>query len=80
MVEHTQFVGKHFAGLALNRFKVNFCVIAAKYREAEAFLGPSGPNLYLLCVWQSDAAPFSKNYAKLCFDAKHLEKGLNIES
>ena len=24
-----------------------------------------------------DAAPFSENYAKLYFDAKHLEKGLN---
>ena len=35
------------------------------------------PNLDLLCAWQSDAAPFCENYAKLDFDAKHLEKGLN---
>ena len=35
-----------------------------------------GPNLYLLCVQQSGAAPFCENYAKLYFDAKHLEKGL----
>ena len=26
---------------------------------------------------QSNAAPFRENYAKLYFDAKHLEKGLN---
>ena len=37
---------------------------------------PPGPNLDLLCVWQSGAAPFCKNYTKLYFDAKHLEKGL----
>ena len=37
----------------------------------------SGLNLYLLCVQQSGAAPFCENYAKLYFDAKHLEKGLN---
>ena len=40
---------------------------------------PSGPNLDLLCVQQSGAAPFCENYAKLYFDAKHLEKGLNRE-
>ena len=31
----------------------------------------------ILCVRQSDAAPFCENYAKLYFDAKHLKKGLN---
>ena len=37
-----------------------------------------GPNLDLLCVWQSDAVTLlSENYAKLYFDAKHLEKRLN---
>ena len=36
-----------------------------------------GHNLDLSCVRQSDAAPFCKNYAKLYFEAKHLEKGLN---
>ena len=30
-----------------------------------------GSNLDLLCVRQSDAAPFCKKYAKLHFDAKH---------
>ena len=30
-----------------------------------------------LCIWQSDASPFCENYAKLCFDAKDLEKRLN---
>ena len=33
--------------------------------------GITGPNLELLCTWQSDAAPFWENYAKLYFDAKH---------
>ena len=40
---------------------------------------PSGPNLDLLCIWQSNAAPFCEIYAKLYFDAKHLEKELNRE-
>ena len=40
---------------------------------------PSGgvqasPNLDFLCVWQSDVAPFCENYARLYFDARHLEK------
>ena len=37
-----------------------------------------GPNLDLLCVWQSDDALFCENYAKLYFNAKHLEMGLNM--
>ena len=37
----------------------------------------SGPNLDLVYIWQSDAAPFCENYAKLQFDTEHLEKGLN---
>ena len=37
----------------------------------------SGPNLDLLCVQQLGAVLFCENYAKLYFDAKHLEKGLN---
>ena len=43
--------------------------IESKYR--------SGPNLELLCIWQLATAPFCENYAKLYFDAKHLEKRLN---
>ena len=35
----------------------------------------TGPNLDLLCIWQSDTAPFCENYAKLYFGTKHLEKG-----
>ena len=38
---------------------------------------PSGPNLDLLCVQQSDTASFSENYEKLYFDAKHFKKRLN---
>ena len=37
----------------------------------------SGPNLDHLYIWQLDAASFCKNYAKLYFDAKLLEMGLN---
>ena len=33
--------------------------------------------MLLTLVRQSDVFPFCKNYAKLYFDAKHLEKGLN---
>ena len=40
-------------------------------------LGIPCPNLGLLCIRQLDAAPFNGNYAKLYFDAKHLEKELN---
>ena len=50
--------------------KVNcFLVVALQH---------SGPYLHLLCVRQSDAAPFCENYAKLYFDAKQLENRLNI--
>ena len=38
---------------------------------------PSSPNLDLLCIQQSGVALFCENYAKLYFDAKHLEKELN---
>ena len=31
------------------------------------------PNQDLVCVRQSDAAPFCENYAKLYFDAKRFE-------
>ena len=36
-----------------------------------------GPNLDLSCIQLSDTAPFFENYAKLYFDVKYLEKGLN---
>ena len=35
------------------------------------------PNLDLLRIQQSDAAPFCENYGKLYFDAELLERGLN---
>ena len=37
----------------------------------------ASPNLDLLCVRQSNVALICENYAKLYFDAKKLEKGLN---
>ena len=37
----------------------------------------TGHILELYCVRRSNAAPFCKNYAKVYFDAKHLQKGLN---
>ena len=36
-----------------------------------------GPDLDLLCVRQSDTAPFCENYEKLYFNGKHIEKELN---
>ena len=48
-----------------------------KYIDPVVFINLTGPNLDLLCVQQSNAAPFCENYAKLYFDVKHLEKGLN---
>ena len=36
-------------------------------------ISENGPNLDLLCVRQSDAAPFCENYAKLYFDTKHVK-------
>ena len=41
--------------------------------------GDTDPNLDLLCIWESDTGHFCEIYAKLYFDAKHLEKGLNRE-
>ena len=38
---------------------------------------PAEHVLDLYCVRLSNAAPFCKNYTKLYFDPKHLEKGLN---
>ena len=52
-----------------------FCLIF--YSLIISYFISTGPNVDLLCVWQSDAAPFRENYAKLYFDVKHLEKGLN---
>ena len=45
--------------------------------SVKQFALQAGPNADLLCVRQSDAAPFCENYTKLYFDVKHLEKGLN---
>ena len=46
------------------------------FQKGDRFHVP-GPNLDLLCIQQSDAAPFCEDYAKLYFDAKHSEKGLD---
>ena len=35
---------------------------------------PTGPNLDPFYIRLSNAAPFCENYAKLYFDAKHLNK------
>ena len=37
----------------------------------------SRPDLDFLCFHHLDTAPFRENYAKLYFDTKHLEMGLN---
>ena len=44
------------------------------------FLLRTGHILDLYCIQLLNAAPFSENYTKLYFDAKHLEKGLNSEA
>ena len=36
-----------------------------------------GPNLGISCIWQSDAALMYETHAKIYFDGKQLEKGLN---
>ena len=38
---------------------------------------PADPNLDLLRVQRSGAAPYCENYVKFYFNAKHLEKRLN---
>ena len=38
---------------------------------------PSSSNLAFLCIEKLGSGPFGENYAKLYFDVKHLEKGLN---
>ena len=54
----------------------NICVIKSIQCPDDSF---KPPNLHLLCIQQSDINPFCENYAKLCFDAKHLDKGLDRE-
>ena len=56
---------------------ISFMHAATPVLAASMLDASSGPNLDLLCVQQSGAAPFCENYAKLYFDVKHLEKGLN---
>ena len=47
----------------------------AYHQLACVTIRPYNPDL--LCIWQSNTVPFCENYAKLCFYAKHFEKGLN---
>ena len=60
-----------------------FKKIAIMHKKGEFFkikgsyLQHSGHILDLYCVRLSNAASFRENYAKLYFDAKHSEKGLN---
>ena len=57
----------------------NYAIFTGKHLCWSYFLIKlqAGHILDLYCVRLSNAAPFCKNYAKLYFDAKHLEKGLN---
>ena len=50
-----------------------FCYIYRIY----IYIYISGHSLDLFCVRPTNAASFCENYARLYFDAKHLEKGLN---
>ena len=53
-------------------------MILEKIRSCLPKLELAGHILDLYCVRLSNAGPFCQNYAKLYFDAKHLEKRLNI--
>ena len=56
--------------------KYPYIVIIRVFLCRKKMKGPGHiPGLY--CVRQSNVTPFCENYAKLYFDAKHLEKGLN---
>ena len=57
--------------LVLEFLKAPFLVLHFSY------LTLTGPNLDLLCVWQSNPTHFCEIYANLYFDAKHLENWLN---
>ena len=59
-----------------------YCVIfkVVKYKDRGRRAKLLGNPVYILdlyCVWLSNVAPFCENYAKIYFDAKHLEKRLN---
>ena len=56
---------------------ISFMHTAAPVLAPTMLDGPSSLNLDLFRDRQSGAALFCENYAKLYFDAKHLEKGLN---
>ena len=53
---------------------ISFMHTAAPVLAPTMLDGPSSHNLDLLCARQSGAALFCENYAKLYFDAKHLER------
>ena len=55
---------------------ISFLHAATPVLASTMLNAPSDPNLEPLCVRQLGTGPFCKNYAKLYFDAKHLEKGL----
>ena len=66
-------------GLAEHKFLTHlhfFKVVEIMLKYGNLML-PAEHVLDLYCVRLSNATPFCKNYTKLSFDPKHLEKGLN---
>ena len=56
---------------------IKWIFIALNARRLQTTMPVTGSNLDILCIQQLDATPFYENYGKNCFDAKHLQKGLN---
>ena len=60
------------AGANLGKLKV----VSLTFKWLWSKIGIAGPNLDILYIQQLDV-PSCEKYAKLYFDAKYLEKGLN---
>ena len=73
------FKSSPFADVFQNRCSQNFCNIHRKRPVLELLSNKVAGRAYSRPILRStiERCPFCKNYAKLYFDAKHLEKGLN---
>ena len=58
---------------------LHFFKVGEMLLKYENLILPAGCTLDLYCVQLSSTALFCENDAKLYFDAKHLEKGMNKE-
>ena len=67
----------HLLQVSMDGPNVNWPFLKSSNHHDEFNMTVLGLNLDLLCIQQSDAIPCCENYAKLYFDTKSLEKGLN---